>query len=87
MREETVSRRGVYYDLNKSPYEYLTPYGGLFKFRSKKRLSMYIREIEKETMRADAFLFRNNMCEFVSEPALKAIYKAVYLAVYRKIEG
>jgi hypothetical protein len=54
MRYPVKSRRGVYYDLTKSPYEYKTSYGEIFKFQSKKKLDMfsrdypiYLRQVEK----------------------------------------
>ncbi|MBO5870270.1 MAG: hypothetical protein J6Q89_05915 [Clostridia bacterium] len=45
MTDVKRSRRGVYYDLTESPYEYNSPYGDLFKFSSEKKLEIYTRDI------------------------------------------
>lgn len=45
-----ISRRGVYYDLSKSPYEYKDKFGKVFKFSSQKKLDMFVlrvKELEK----------------------------------------
>jgi hypothetical protein len=54
VRYPIKSRRGVYYDLTQSPYEYKTSYGEIFKFHSKKKLEIfsrdypvYLRQVEK----------------------------------------
>lgn len=47
MKEEIKSARGVYYDLNLSPYEYIDDYGTVFKFSSQKKLDMFIYRIQK----------------------------------------
>lgn len=84
---ETVSRRGVYYDLTKSPYEYESPFGDLFKFSSKKKLEIYTRDIEKELARLDKAITRNNMESFIPVEIYQLLRKAVYKSFYKKIEG
>ena len=50
MKNEIVSARGVYYDLEKSPYEYIDDFGKVYKFSSLKKLDMFNERImEKET--------------------------------------
>ena len=85
--EKKISTRGVYYDLTLSPYEYNTPYGDIFKFSSKKKLEMYTRDVPKEIERTTKLFNRHNLNGFVPEEIRDLIYRAVYRAFYRKIEG
>ena len=86
-RSTGVSRYGVYYDLSKSPYEFTTPYGDLFKFSSAKKLEMYTRDIYKETERMSKLMARNDLAEFIPPEIMHLLYRAVYSSFYRKIEG
>lgn len=86
-RSTGVSRYGVYYDLSKSPYEFTTPYGDLFKFSSKKKLEMYTRDIGKETERLGKLMARHELAEFIPPEIRHLLYRAVYSSFYRKIEG
>lgn len=81
------SARGVYYDLSKSPYEYQTPYGDLFKFSSQKKLDIYTRDIIKEVARLDKALTRNNLIAFIPAEISQLLERAAYSAFYKKIEG
>ena len=45
-RKPYVSARGVYYDLEHSPYRYTSPSGECFVFSSQKKLEMYTRDVE-----------------------------------------
>ena len=81
------SRRGVYYDLSKSPYEYKTPYGDLFKFSSAKKLEIYKREIPNEINRLYNLLDRHEMGNFLPDEIVIMLVNSVYRAFYRKIEG
>lgn len=87
MNDKKVSSRGVYYDLTLSPYEYETPYGDIFKFSSKKKLEMYTRDVPKEVERVSKVLNRNNLKEYLPPEIIQLIYKSVYRAFYKKIEG
>lgn len=82
-----VSRRGVYYDLEKSPYEFTNSYGDLFKFSSQKKLDMYRRDIHKEIDRVSKLIARHDLQEFIPEEIKHLLYRAVYRSFYRKIEG
>lgn len=46
MKKKFVSARGVYYDLEKSPYIYTDNLGNIFKFSSEKKLDMFIKKIK-----------------------------------------
>lgn len=88
MPERTgVSRYGVYYDLTKSPYEYTTPYGDLFKFSSAKKLEMYRRDIVKERERFSKAIARHDLVYDIPPEIVHLLYRAVYTSFYRKIEG
>ena len=81
------SRRGVYYDLTISPYEYVTPYGDIFKFSSEKRLHIYTRDITKELNRLETLIQRHDMGSFIPDEIVQLMVRAVYTAFYHKIEG
>ena len=85
--DRKVSERGVYYDLSISPYEMQTPYGEIFKFRSKKKLEIYTREIVKEVKRLEALLSRHDMQGFLPDEIIQLLYKSLYRSLYRHIEG
>ena len=84
---DKVSRRGVYYDLTISPYEFTTPYGEIFKFSSEKKLEIYTRDIPKELERLEALIVRHDMQTFIPEEILQLLRKNVYRSFYAKIEG
>lgn len=81
-----ISRRGVYYDLTLSPYEYQSPYGDLFKFSSKKKLDIYTRDIVKEVKRFDDLLDRHDLRKFVPVEIVDLIKRSVYKSFYRQVE-
>lgn len=87
MTEPIKSRRGVYYDLTKSPYEWKSPYGDLFKFSSKKKLEIYTRDVPKEIEKVDKLIVRNNLKYFIPAEIVRLIKREVYRAFYSKIEG
>ena len=87
MKKETpISRRGVYYDLSVSPYEYTTPYGEIFKFSSPKKLEIYSRDVIKEIDRLHKLIDRNGMREYIPEELVQFLIRCVYKAFYSKIE-
>lgn len=81
------TRRGVYLDKEQSPYEYRTPYGDIFKFRSKKKLEIYRRDAPKEIEKLEAIIDRNSMRDFLPEELIQLMTRTVYRSFYRKIEG
>lgn len=87
MTEPKVSRRGVYYDLTISPYEYRTPYGDVFKFSSEKKLSIYTRDILKEVQKLEKIIARHNLGAFLDDEIIQLLVKAVYRSFYAKTEG
>ena len=87
MAEPIKSRRGVYYDLEKSPYEYVNSYGDIFKFSRQKRLDIYTRDIPKEIERMSKLIARNDLWTFLPDEIVHLLYRETYRAFYRKIEG
>ncbi len=87
MADPIKSRRGVYYDLTQSPYEYHTPYGDLFKFSSRKKLEIYTRDIQKEIDRMTRNLERHGLADFLPDEIIQLLYRAVFRSFYRKTEG
>lgn len=80
------SRRGVYYDLSASPYEYKTPYGDAFKFSSEKKLEIYTRDVEKEIKRVDELFKRNELRKLVPHEIIELVRRATYRAFYNRVE-
>lgn len=87
MDGKPVSRRGVYYDLNISPYEYETPYGDIFKFSSAKKLEIYRRDVGKEKRRIEQMLSRHDLGDLIPDEIKTLLYRTMYTAFYKKIEG
>ena len=87
MTEPKRSRRGVYYDLSISPYEFKSPYGDVFKFSSKKKLEIYTRDIPKEMNRLEALILRNDMKSFIPDEIQHLLFRKLYEAFYSKVEG
>lgn len=82
---DIVSRYGVYRDLTKSPYEFKTPYGDLFKFPSQKKLEIYTREIQIELDRVGKSLDRLSLTDYVPGEIVQLLYRATYKALYDKV--
>lgn len=86
MTDGKISRRGVYYDLSLSPYEFITPYGDKFKFSSAKKMEIYVRDVEKELKRIDAVFDRHDLRKIVPVEIIDLIRRKVYKAFYRVVE-
>lgn len=85
MKEGVVSRYGVYRDLEKSPYEFESPYGDLFKFPSQKKLEIYTREIQKELDQVSKLLNRLHLEYYIPSEIVLLLYRSTYKALYRKV--
>ena len=81
------SARGVYYDLTKSPYRVNTPYGDTLRFSSPKKMEIFTREIPRELTRIDKLIDRHHMQDFVPGEIRSLLYRAMYQALYKKVEG
>ena len=86
MGDVKISRRGVYYDLNISPYEYKTSYGDLFKFSSEKKLNIYTRDVVKEMKRVDDLFDRHELREFVPPEIIDLVKREMTRVFYKQVE-
>ena len=62
-------------------------YGDVFKFRSKKKLEIYTRDIPKEIDRLNSIIERNTLSDFLPDDIIRLLRRTVYRSFYRKIEG
>lgn len=83
---DVKSRRGVYYDITKSPYEFTSPYGDCYKFSSKKKLEIYTRDIQKELDKADAFFDRHTLHDLLPVEIVDMIKRRIYRALYDRMK-
>lgn len=86
MTDVKRSRRGVYYDLTESPYEFNSPYGDLFKFSSEKKLEIYRRDIVKELKRVNDLFDRHDLKTYVPDEIIDLVRRAVYRSFYKRVE-
>lgn len=57
-RDKDISARGVYYNLEISPYRYESPNGEIFKFSSQKKMDMFVNRVET---------LRNNLIKMIDK--------------------
>ena len=86
MTHPIKSRRGVYYDLEKSPYEFTSPYGDIFKFSSEKKMDIYTRDIDAQLARFDKVIERFQLDQIVMPIMISEIRRAIYQSFYRQVE-
>lgn len=86
-RDVKVSARGVYYDLELSPYVVTTAYGDTFKFSSRKKMEIYQRDLPGELDKLDRILMRNRMGDFLPVEIVALLGRAVTQAFYKRVEG
>lgn len=86
MDDVKISRRGVYYDLNVSPWEFKSPYGDIFKFRSENKLNVYRRNVPERIDRLHRFIAKNDLADFMTDALIREMETAVYRSFYRYVE-
>jgi hypothetical protein len=86
MESPIKSRRGVYYDRSKSPYEF-NAYGLLFKFSSRKKLDMFSRELPIRLMRAEKDLSRLSDFTKLHYEINDSLKRRIAQKLYSDIEG
>ena len=86
MTHPIKSRRGVYYDLEKSPYQFQSRYGDIFKFSSEKKLEIYTRDIKKEVDRFNKIVDRFRLDQTIDTVIIDEIRRAIYQAFYSFVE-
>ena len=81
------TRRGVYKNLEISPYAFTSPYGDIFKFSSAKKLEIYTRDIEKELARLNKTIDKLCIRELLPTEIINLLTRQVYVSFYRRVEG
>jgi hypothetical protein len=84
--EPRKTKRGVYLDLEASPYSYQTEYGDFFKFSSRKKMEIYVRDLPKELARVDALLGRHGLCAAIPEEIETLLKRELSKVFYRRVE-
>lgn len=77
-----VSVKGYYYDLEKSPYVWESPYGDSFKLPSKKRLQMMEKRVPIALHRLEKLLVAHNLKDIMPEELKVLVAKYVIRAVH-----
>lgn len=80
-----VSRRGYFYNLKESPYEWVSPYGDSYKLPSRKRLEMMEKRAAEELERVDKFIKRHGLYDVMPGKVVDLVRHYVIEAVYRQI--
>lgn len=80
-----VSVKGYWYNLEKSPYVWVSPYGDSYRLPSQKRLEMMEKRTEDELRRLDKLLDRNDLRRMIPEQMIDLIRHYVIEAVHRQI--
>ena len=80
-----ITRKGVYLDLSKSPYEYKCKDGTILKFSSEKKLQMYQSFITFAGTKIDrAFEIAGNLIEAIDTKSMMTAQAAVEKSVYKE---
>lgn len=80
-----VSVKGYYYNLDKSPYEWVSPYGDTYKMPSKKRLEMIEKQAPVALRRLDKLLEAHNLRDVMPRDLVTLLGRYVVQAVYDNI--
>lgn len=83
MESPIKSRRGVYYDLNMSPYVYQTALGDIFKFSSSKKLEIYKRELPKRVKQTTKHIMKARAFTGID---LKVDNRQIAYTLYKEVE-
>ena len=83
-RKPYVSARGVYYELEHSPYRYTSPSGECFVFSSQKKLDIYTRELNELKEKINKVIEKykpvlgDDWAEIARSHTMLKVYKYVY---------
>lgn len=83
--EDFKSARGYYYNLEKSPYAYTSPYGDTFKLPSAARVKMMEKYVPEEMEKVERHMKRLGVADILEPEVVTLIKKAAIVAVYRRI--
>ena len=84
-KRPAMSAKGYYYDLEQSPYVYVSPYGDSYKLPSRKRLEMMHKYVSDEVARIDKFLEKRNISDHIPEEIKALLKKYTIQAIYDEI--
>ena len=86
MGKDTIrTRRGVYLDLNESPYQYVCKNGVTLKFQSPKKLNMFITFTTLAGAKIDrAFRIAGNVKENIDTKTMRTAQAAVEISIYKE---
>ena len=87
IKSRDVSERGFYYNLERSPYEWKSPYGDSYKLPSAKRLEMMESRSRIAINQVDKLLEKNNLINNVPPEFVAKLHRYMIEAVYRQIVG
>lgn len=79
------SARGFYYNLEESPYVYVSPYGDSFKLPSAARVEMMERHVAEELDRVSRTLVRLGIADILQPEIVVMIKKAAIEGVHKRI--
>ena len=77
-----VSVKGYYYNLDKSPYEWKSPYGDSFKLPSAKRLEMMEKQVPVALHRLEKLLDAHGLREALPQEIQSLVGRYIVQAVY-----
>lgn len=86
MKIKYKSRRGVYYDLSKSPYEFKDNFNQVFKFSSQKKLDMFVKKIEDRQTKWNLELMRLRQLGYEISKDYEANYYLIPERVYNEMQ-
>ena len=86
-RNETVSVKGFYYDLEKSPHVWVSPCGDSYRLPSAKRVEMMKKYSALEIGKLDRFLSKTGLKETLPPEIVHLLQRSLLDAVYNRIVG
>lgn len=87
IQSRDVSERGFYYNLEKSPYEWKSPYGDSYKLPSAKRLEMMESRSRIAIAQMDKLIDKYNLSYSIPPEFVAKLHRYMIEAVYRQIVG
>ena len=82
-----VSAKGYYYNLDKSPYVWVSPYGDYFKLPSAKRVEMMDKRSRDALSRLEKLLDSYDLKNVLPDDLALKLGKYIVQAVYEGIVG
>lgn len=80
-----VSAKGYYYNLEKSPYVWISPYGDSYKLPSRKRVEMIEKQVPEALSRLDKLLEKYELRDSLPPDLVTLLGRYLVNAVYNRI--